>query len=60
MPDPTDLRLPGSGLHPNHFAAVRTEVLRTGARLTDEQLLDLTDALQGLICQRGPVRRPDA
>ena len=57
MPDPTDFRQPGSGLHPSHFAALRIEILRTGARLTDEQLLDLT---HGLICLRRPVRCADA
>lgn len=56
MPDPTDLRPPGAGLHPRHFAALRTEILRTGARLTDEQLLDLTDALHSLIRLRRPGR----
>ena len=56
MPDPTELRPPGSGLHPSHFAALRVEVLRTGAGLSDEQLLDLTDALHSLIRLRRPGR----
>jgi hypothetical protein len=62
MPDPTDLRSPGSGLHPSHFAAVRTEVLRTGAGLSDEQLRDLTGALHSLIRRRRlgqPIGRHD-
>lgn len=63
MPDAPDLRTPGSGLHPSHFAAMRTEILRTGAELSDEQLLDLTDALHSVIRLRRPgrpVRRFDA
>ncbi|GLS02463.1 hypothetical protein GCM10007859_24870 [Brevundimonas denitrificans] len=56
MPDPTELRRPGSGLHPSHFAALRTEILRTSARLSDEQLLDLADALHRLIRLRRPGR----
>lgn len=63
MSDVYDLRMTGSGLHPSHFAAMRTEVLRTGAELSDEQLLDLTDALQRVIRLRRPdrpIRRPDA
>ena len=63
MLDPTELRPPGSGLHPSHFAALRTEILRTSARLSDEQLLDLADALHSLIRLRRPgrpIRSPDA
>ncbi len=63
MADPCDLRSPDSGLHPNHYAAVRAEVVRTGAILTDEQLLDLADALHSLIRLRRPgrpIRRSDA
>lgn len=63
MPAPTDLRSPGSGLHPSHFAALRTEILRTGAKLSDEQLLALAYALHSLIRRRRPgrpIRRPDA
>jgi hypothetical protein len=37
MSEFTDLRLPGSGLHPSHFAALRSEILRTGAELSDHQ-----------------------
>ena len=62
MPDPTDLRPPGSGLHPRHFAALRTEIVRTGAVLSDEQLLDLADALHSMIRLRRPgrpIRRHD-
>jgi len=54
MPEATDLRLPGSGLHPSHFAALRTEILRTGAELSPEQLLDLTGALHSLTRLRRP------
>lgn len=63
MPDPTDLRSPDSGLHPNHFAAVRTEIVRTSATLSDEQLLDLADALHSQIRLRRPgrpIRSPEA
>lgn len=63
MPDPTERRPRGSGLHPSHFSALRTEILRTGADLSDEQLLDLTDALHSLIRLRRPgrpIRRHDA
>lgn len=63
MPETTDMRPSGSGLHPSHFAALRTEILRTGAELSHEQLLDLTDALHSLISLRRPgrpIRRIDA
>ena len=63
MPDPTDLRRPGSGLHPSHFAALRIEILRTAADLSEEQLLDVADALRSVIrLQRPgrPIRRHDA
>lgn len=63
MPDASDLRSPESGLHPSHYAALRAEVVRTGAILTDDQLVDLADALQSLIRLRRPgrpIRRTDA
>ncbi len=63
MPETTDLRLPGSGLHPSHFAALRIEILRTGAELSPEQLLDLTGALRSLTRLRRPgpsILRHDA
>jgi hypothetical protein len=63
MFDASELRPPESGLHPRHYAALRAEVVRTGAILTDEQLLDLADALHSLIRLRRPgrpIRRPDA
>jgi len=63
MPDPADLRPLGSGLHPSHYDALRAEIVRTGAILADEQLLDLADALHSLIRLRRPgrpIRRPDA
>lgn len=63
MPDDTDSRPPGRGLHPSHFKALRTEILRTAAELSEEQLLDLTDALHGVIRLRRPgrpIRRHDA
>ncbi|MDP2763299.1 MAG: hypothetical protein Q8O54_00505 [Brevundimonas sp.] len=56
------MRLSARGLHPSHFAALRTEILRTGAELSQEQLLDLTDALHSLIRLRRPgrpIRRVD-
>ena len=63
MRDAANLRLPGSGLHPSHFAALRAEILRTAAELSHEQMLDLADALQGLLRWRRPAlpaRRQDA
>ncbi len=63
MPDASELRSPESGLHPRHYDALRAEVVRTGAILTDEQLLDLADALHSLIRLRRPgrpIRRTDA
>ena len=60
MPDATYFRPPESGLHPSHFAALRSEILRTGAELSHEQLLDLTHALQSQIRLRRsgrPIRR---
>lgn len=58
----TDHRVPGSGLRASDFAALRTEILRTGVKLSDEQLLDLADGLHSLIRLRRPgrpIRRHD-
>ncbi len=63
MRDATELRRPGSGLHPSHFAALRTEILRTAADLSDAQLLDLADAFDRVRRPRRPggsIRRHDA
>lgn len=63
MPEAIDLRLSGRGLHPSHFAALRTEILRTGDELSHEQLRDLADALQRQIRVRRSgrtTRRVDA
>lgn len=52
--------LPGvRGLHPRHYAALRLEILRTGADLSDQQLRDIVEALQAEACLRrpGPVAR---
>ncbi len=54
MSEFTDLRLPGSGLHPSHFAALRTEIMRSGAELSPDQLRNLTDDLHNVI----PLDRP--
>lgn len=45
-------RPPGSGLHPDHYNALRHEILRTGTVLSREQLQDLTEALGGQVRQR--------
>ncbi len=55
MPDAPAVRAAGCGLHPSHYAALRTEVLRTGDDLSDNQLLDLADALDRQV----RLRRPD-
>lgn len=44
------------------FAALKAEVLRAGVELSDDQLLDLTDALHVMIRLRRPgrpTRHPD-
>lgn len=46
MADAADCRPSGCGLHPSHYTALRTEILRTGADLSDQQLRDIVDALQ--------------
>ncbi len=60
MSEFTDLRLPVSGLHPSHFAALRTEIMRTGAELSPDQLRNLTDDLRSLTGPGQPVETPDA
>ena len=62
MSDPADLPATRSGLQPDDYAALKAEVLRSGAILTDEQLLDLADALHSVIRLRRPgrpIRRTD-
>ena len=62
MPQSTDLRPCGPGLEPARYAALRAEVVRTAAVLTDKQLLDLADALHSVIRLRRPgrpIRRAD-
>jgi len=49
-------------LAPQAYDQLRAEVLRAGVELSDAQLLDLTDALHGLMRLRRPgrpVRNPD-
>ena len=58
-------RPPGSGLHPDHYSALRHEILRTGSALSREQLKDLAEALGGQVRQRredrkGRTNGPDA
>ena len=63
MPAANTARAPGSGLHPSHYAALRREILCTGALLSDDQLLDLANGLHSQIRLRRagrPIRRPDA
>ena len=46
----------------NAYGQLRAEVLRAAVELSEEQLLDLTDALHGVIRLRRPgrpVRNPD-
>ncbi len=50
-------RPPGSGLHPDHYSALRHEILRTGSALSREQLQDLTEALGGQVRERGEDRK---
>jgi hypothetical protein len=38
------------------YAALKTEVLRAGVELSDEQLMDLADALHSLMRLRRPSR----
>jgi hypothetical protein len=49
-------------LDAERFAALKAEVLRAAVELSDDQLLDLTDALHGVIRLRRPgrpIRHPD-
>ena len=53
---------PERRLAPAAYEKVRGEVLRAAVELSDEQLLELTDALHGVIRLRRPgrpVRNPD-
>ena len=47
---------PDRSLHPDVFAALKAEVIRAAVELSDEQLLDLTDALHSMIRLRRPGR----
>ena len=52
-----DRRLPADA-----YAQLRAEVLRAAVELSEEQLIDLTDALHGVIRLRRPgrpLRNPD-
>jgi len=49
MAESADCRPAGRGLHPSHFSALRTEILRTSADLSDLQLRDISDALRAQI-----------
>jgi hypothetical protein len=42
-------------LSPEGFAALRAEVARAAVELSDEQLMDLTDTLHGLMRLRRPA-----
>lgn len=58
MAETPDCPPTGRGLHPSHYAALRTEILRTGIELSDRQLRDIADALQievGLRRSRDPA-----
>lgn len=49
-------------LDAENFAALKAEVLRAAVELSDDQLLDLTDALHVVIRLRRPgrpIRHPD-
>ena len=55
-------RLNARGLGTEAYETVRAEVLRAAVELSDEQLIDLTEALHGLIRLRRPgrpLRNPD-
>lgn len=54
MANLTDYRPTGHGLHPRHYDALRHEILRTGAELSDAQLFDLTQALDRQVQRRRP------
>ena len=50
----TEYRPLGPGLHPRHYDALRHEILRTGAELSDAQLFDLSEALDRQVQRRRP------
>ncbi len=55
-------RLKERGLSPEAYDRVRAEMMRAAVELSESQLLDLTDALHGLIRLRRPgrpLRNPD-
>ena len=55
-------RIPERRLAAATYEKVRAEVLRAAVELSDDQLLDLTDALHGVIRLRRPgrpIRHPD-
>ena len=57
MPAPAHRELP-----PPTYAALKTEVVRAAVELSDDQLMDLADALHSLMRLRRPGRpigRPD-
>jgi len=57
MSDTVERKLP-----PSAYAALKSEVVRAAVELSDAQLMDLTDALHGLMRLRRPGRpigRPD-
>ncbi|MGV9005606.1 MAG: hypothetical protein ACOH1H_02600 [Brevundimonas sp.] len=55
MSDATAFRPPDHGLHPRHYDALRHEILRTGAELSNAQLRDLTGALDRQVRGRHPT-----
>lgn len=55
-------RSPDRRLPTDAYAQLRAEVLRAAVELSEDQLLDLTDALHGVIRLRRPgrpLRNPD-
>ena len=56
MVNVTAFRPAGHGLHPRHYQALRSEILRTGAELSDTQLFDLSEALDRQVQRRRPAR----
>ena len=55
-------RTPERRLAPATYQKVQAEILRAAVELSDDQLLDLTDALHGVIRLRRPgrpIRHPD-
>ena len=57
MVNVTAFRPAGHGLHPRHYQALRSEILRTGAELSDTQLFDLSEALDRQARCDAPVPR---